>query len=230
MKALLFWTATLLMVSGCQKAGKSSPQQTLADKADAVHDFYDNAPTHQLPHPDKIRIDGEVAAPVNQPLEHLPLRSVIVKETRIKNQRDSFVGAYRYQGYSLYDLLKDVPLDKANKGSFCPIIDLYVTVTGKGGEKTVLSWGEIFYPVNRHQILIATRVTPVLPGKSGERRPVPDSSKLVEGTDLYSECNIAQPERICVHSLDADYPVKRTWISCMLRPLMYITGPAGLLY
>ena len=67
-----------------------------------------------------------------------------------------FTGAYRYDGYSVYDILDRVVLKKKNEAEFPPIIDLYVEITNDRGETAVFSWGEIYYPVNMHRLLIAT--------------------------------------------------------------------------
>jgi hypothetical protein len=207
-QAVLIWViATLLL--GCNPSVSAQDSVSSADTTDATNDFYDNASTHLLSHNGKIMVDGEISEPHEVSFQNLKKRSVIVKETVLEHGREEFVGAYRYEGYSLYDLLNEVNIKKANRDDFAPIIDLYVTVIGSNGEKTVLSWGEIYYPANRHQILIATSVTPIVPSKTKDQWPLPEASKLVVGTDLVTERNIPRPATIRVHSLDADYEVDR---------------------
>jgi hypothetical protein len=201
-----------IFLFSCQQEVKQTTDEQATfsfDTTDATNDFYDNAPTHALETSHSIEVKGEVRQPVEVKFDELPLRSVIVKETLLKSQSDSFVGAYQYHGYSLYDILNHVEIDKANKEDFGPIIDLYVTVEGQDGEKTVVSWGEIFYPANRHQVLVATHVTPIVPSKTKDMWPLPGKSKLIAGLDLYTHRNIISPESITVHSLRAEYEVKR---------------------
>ena len=70
----------------------------------------------------------------------LPIRSVIVKETSLNpDGTNNFVGAYRYDGYSLFDILNTVKLQKKNAEEFPPIIDLYVEISNDKGEKVILS-------------------------------------------------------------------------------------------
>ena len=214
MRNILLSILAFVLVAGCQSNTSSGRMDGhagtagAADTTDATNDFYDNAPARSLEHNGQVQVQGEVEHPRKITFEGLPLRSVIVKETVLDGGETEFVGAYRYEGYSLYDLLNHVDVDKANKEDFAPIIDLYVTVSNAEGEKVVLSWGEIYYPVNRHQVLIATRVTPILPSKTREHWPLPEDSRLVVGTDLVTGRNMARPTRISVHSLDADFPVK----------------------
>jgi hypothetical protein len=191
-----------------QQEGKNS-SFLKADTTDRTNDFYDNAPTHPLKTPGEIQVHGEVMETVNIDFNELPLRSVIVKETLLHTNTDSFVGAYQYHGYSLYDILNQVVIEKANKEEFSPIIDLYIEIEGAAGERTVLSWGEIFYPVNRHLAIIATRVTPIVPSKTKDMWPLPQNSRLVVGTDLFTHRNISSPVKISIRSLKAQYEVNR---------------------
>lgn len=209
MRSTVFLAMLVLIFTSCQRTENTQYKRQTADTTDATHDFYDNAPAHSLEHKGHIQVEGEVAEVQKVALEGLPLRSVIVKETRLHQGQDDFVGAYRYKGYSLYDLLNHVDLDKSNKEEFSPIIDLYVTLSNEKGDTTVLSWGEIYYPNHRHQILIATRVTPIVPSKTGEQWPLPEKAKLVVAKDLITERNIEEPTQITVHSLQADFPVNR---------------------
>ncbi|MEI6747910.1 MAG: hypothetical protein WCM93_02000, partial [Bacteroidota bacterium] len=108
-----------------------------------TNDFYDDAETLKLPQ-QAIEIAGEIANPGKVDFSSLPLRSIIVKETLLQGTEDKFIGAYRYDGYSLYDILNLVVLKKKNAAEFPPIIDLYVEIENEKGEKTVFSWGEIY--------------------------------------------------------------------------------------
>ena len=140
----------------------------------------------------------------------LPVHSLIVKETLLDSSgMDKFVGAYRYDGYSLFDILNDRILRKSNSEEFNPIIDIYVEVENDKGEKVVFSWGEIFYPNNLHRIIIAKSVSRIVPSKTGDLWELPDESKLVAGDDLITERNISSPIRITVKSFPKSFPVKK---------------------
>jgi len=212
MRTLLLIAITGLLLNSCSQSPKNTQnqlgQKTEFDSTDATNDFYDNAPTYKLKSNNIIKIAGEVAKPTNREVDKLPKRTLIAKETLLNRKTDSFVGAYKYEGYSLYDILNKANLDKANKEKFSPIIDLYVVISNPKGEKAVLSWGEIYYPNNRHKNIIATKVTPIIPSKTKEQWPLPEQSKLVVGNDLLDERNISNPTRIEIHSLKGNYPEK----------------------
>ncbi|MDX9697341.1 MAG: hypothetical protein RBT49_16235 [Bacteroidales bacterium] len=174
-------------------------RQLAADTTDATNDFYDNAETHQLP-VQTLTIEGEISNPGVVDCSKLPLRSIIVKETLLSDSSDKFVGAYRYDGYALYDILNMVKLNKKNKEEFNPIIDLYVQIENSKGEKVNLSWGEIYYPNHLQEILIATQVMRIVPSKTNDLWPLPAESKLVVSRDLITERNISSPVKITVKS------------------------------
>ena len=171
-----------------------------------TNDFYDDAETHQLTAP-SIEISGEIANPGMVDFSKLPMRSVIVKEDQLKNGKDAFVGAYRYDGYSLYDILNSCILQKKNEAEFPPIIDLYVEVENRAGEKVVFSWGEMYYPIHRHEILIATQVARIVPSKTKELWDLPVENKLVVASDLLTERNISNPVKITVKSFKGKFNI-----------------------
>ena len=171
-----------------------------------TNDFYDDAETVKFKLP-TIDILGEIANPGKCNFNTLPLRSVIVKETLLQDDKDKFVGAYRYDGYSLYDILNQSVLKKKNEADFPPIIDLYVEIENNKGEKVVLSWGEIYYPVHRHEILIATQVARIVPSKTKELWPLPIESRLIVSSDLLTHRNISNPTKITVKSYSGKYEI-----------------------
>ena len=74
------------------------------DSSDMTNNFYDNVETYPLP-VKELFIDGEVANPGKVDFTNLPLHSVLVKETLLDSAgKDRFTGAYRYDGYSLFDI------------------------------------------------------------------------------------------------------------------------------
>jgi len=173
------------------------------------NDFYDNTPEKALPGALKIEIAGEVANPGFVDLGGLPRRSLIVREARLEKGAIAFIGSYRYDGYSLFDILKEKVVAKKNQAEFRSIIDLLVAVENQKGEKVVLSWGEIFYPSALHRILIADRVAPIIPSETKENWPLPEAMKLVCGNDLVSERNISSPIRFTVFSAPLSLPGKK---------------------
>ena len=187
---------------------KSSGLAVKADTVDATNNFYDNAETYNLQTSD-IEVLGEVANPGKVDFSDLPLHSIIVKETVLDNQGDAFVGAYRYDGYSLYDILNDRVLDKKNAKDFKPIIDLFVEVENDKGEKVVISWGELYYPNHLHEIIIASKVMRIVPSKTNELWELPTESKLVIGSDLITERNISNPVKITVKSYNKTLKVEK---------------------
>lgn len=179
------------------------------DAADRNNNFYDNTETYILPG-GKIEIAGEVENPGMVDLSKLQKRSVIVKETLLNDDSsDTFTGAYRYDGYSLFDILNDRIIQKKNIAEFRPIIDLYVEIENQKGEKVILSWGEIYYPNTLHNCIIATDVARIVPSKTKDLWPLPEERKLVVGNDLITERNISNPTKITVRSWPHSIPVNR---------------------
>ncbi len=173
-----------------------------------TNDFYDDAPLFDL-QTGVLTVSGEIENAYTVDFKQLPLRQVIVKEASYTETDGNFIGAYLYEGFSLYDILNQAVLKKKNAEVFPPIIDLYIEIENQAGEKTVVSWGEIYYPVNRHQILIATKVRRIVPSKTKDLWPLPTVSKLVVSTDLITERNIDSPSKITVKSANIEYPIKR---------------------
>ena len=181
----------------------------LACPAQENNDFYDNTPEKNLPGALKIEIAGEVANPGMVDLGAFPRRSLIVREARLEKGAIAFIGSYRYDGYSLFDILKEKIVAKKNQEEFRSVIDLLVAVENAQGEKIILSWGEIYYPSALHRILIADRVAPIIPSETKENWPLPGTMKLVCGNDLVSERNIGSPTRITVFSAPLSFPGRK---------------------
>jgi hypothetical protein len=173
-----------------------------------TNDFYDDAPQNDLKM-SSLTIGGEIEnlGPVDFSL--LPLRQIVVKETTFYGENGNFIGAYQYEGYSLYDILDKVVIRKKNQDEYPPIIDLYVEVENAAGEKVVLSWGEIYYPIHRHEIIIASKVRRIVPSKTKDLWPLPTDSKLIVASDLYTERNISNPVKITVKSSTLKYKIDR---------------------
>jgi hypothetical protein len=180
-----------------------------ADRNDRNNNFYDNEETFSLPL-STVMIAGEVENPGVVDFSKLGKHSVIVKETLLNDDGSNrFVGAYRYDGYSLFDILNDRILKKKNSAEFKPIIDLYVEIENDLGEKIVLSWGEIYYPNYLHNCIIATDVMRIVPSKTKELWPLPVESRVVIAGDLITERNISRPTKITVRSYPRSFTITR---------------------
>jgi hypothetical protein len=215
MKKLLILPVIFLCLISCTNTGKqpSKSQDTTlinpVDTSDMTNNFYDNTETIGLP-VGELTIEGEIANPGKVDFSVLKTHSVIVKETLLDSTgNDRFAGAYRYDGYSLFDILDKRILKKANSAEFNPIIDLYVEVENTKGEKVVFSWGEIYYPNNLHKILIASGVSRIVPSKTKELWPLPSASRIVAAADLITERNISMPVKITVKSYPVSFVVDR---------------------
>ncbi len=183
--------------------------KTERDTTDRTNKFYDNEDTYLLPHSMKIEVVGEISNPGVFNLSKLPLHSVIVKEALPTKDETKFIGSYRYDGYSLYDILNEYVLAKKNAKEFRPVIDLYIEIENDKGEKVCVSWGELYYPVHLHEIIIATKVMHIVPSKTKEYWPLPTESKLVIASDLLTCRNISNPTKITVKSLNKNFVVNK---------------------
>ena len=177
----------------------------IADSMDLTNNFYDNVETFSLPLND-LSVEGEISNPGVIDLNKLTKRSVIVKETLLDEKGgNKFTGAFRYDGYSLMDILDSIRIRKTNAEEFQSVIDLYVEIENASGEKVVLSWGEIYYPNNLHKIILASDVARIVPSKTKDLWVLPKTSKLVCGNDLVTERNIMSPTKITVRSYPGSF-------------------------
>ncbi|MBN1107536.1 MAG: hypothetical protein JXR66_04485 [Bacteroidales bacterium] len=176
------------------------------DTVDATNNFYDNTEVFKLDVKD-LTISGEIENPGKVDFSSLPVHSVIVKEALLEPSGENrFTGAFRYDGYSLFDILNKCVIKKANAEEFNSIIDLYVEVENENGDKAVFSWGEIYYANNLHRIIIASSVSRIVPSKTNELWTIPGNSKIVSSPDLITERNIENPVRITVRSYPESFP------------------------
>jgi len=175
----------------------------------ATNDFFDNTPSQKLPGALMVEVAGEVSNPGTVDLTRLPLRTLIVREALQGKDGTAFVGAYRYEGYALLDILNDRVAARAHGGGFMPQTDLMVAVENAAGEKAVLSWGEIFYPAALHRVIIAASAAPIIPKETKESWPLAAGVKLVCANDLLSERGIINPTRITVFTAPLEIPDKK---------------------
>jgi hypothetical protein len=157
-----------------------------------------------------IKVKGEVEEEGMIDLDDYYKREVFVKECTLKNNKMEFIGAYRYCGYSLFDLLHPFDVEKKNAEEFRSSIDMYVVIGNAKGETTVFSWSEIFHTNNPHQIIIATESAQIEPYKKEVDYPKGKCWKIVAANDLYAYRNIENPTSIKVVSFDKKkYPIQK---------------------
>jgi hypothetical protein len=188
---------------------ENTSKESVVDTADLTNNFYDNVETYQL-NTTEVEIAGEISNPAKVDFSTLEKHSIIVKEALLDSAgNNKFIGAYRYDGYSLMDILNNSVLAKKNLEEFAPIIDLYVEIENAKGEKVVFTWGEIYYPNNLHRIIIATNVARIVPSKTNELWDLPTDCKIVSGNDLLTERNISNPTKITVKSYPKSFPTEK---------------------
>ncbi|SDB92803.1 hypothetical protein [Williamwhitmania taraxaci] len=222
--SLLIFGAFVLLGTWLPKQAEA--QVAARDTADLTNNFYDNETVMPLPMV-TLSVDGEIANPGVVDFSKLPIHSVIVKETKLNpDGSNTFEGAYRYDGYSLFDILNKVKLQKKNGKDFAPIIDLYIEVSNDKGEKVILSWGELYYPNNLQNIIIANAVMRIVPSKTMELWPLPETSKLVVPLDLLTARNISNPSKITIRSIDATFKVQKG-LSPMFSESFKLTAENG---
>lgn len=172
-----------------------------------TNNFYYNTETYSLA-VKELTVEGEISNPGEVDFSTLPKRSVIVKETILGSAgKDKFIGAYRYDGYSLFDILEKRVVQKSNVEEFSRIIDMFIEIENEKGERVLFSWGEIYYPVNMHRILIADAVSRIVPTKTKDLWDLPGESRIVSGNDLITERNISSPVKITVKSFPKSFKV-----------------------
>jgi hypothetical protein len=151
----------------------------------------------------EISIEGEVMKPGKVELGNFYKREIFIKEANAKGTDSlAFIGAYRYRGYSLFDLLNPFIVQKKNSETFRPEIDLYIIVENAAGDKISFSWAEIFHTNIPHQVLIATESSPIKPYKKEVEYSVSKEWKLVAGGDFFSSRTLPNPTKITVKSFD----------------------------
>lgn len=158
-----------------------------------------------------IEVLGEIKEPGKIRFRRQIKREVFIKDIRLgADGQQEFTGAYRYRGYSLFDLLHPFEYQKKNADEFPPGIDLYIVVENDEGETVVFSWAEIFHTENPHQILIAIEMSPIEPYKREVDYSMNTHWKIVSAGDLYAERQLKNPVRIHVHSFDEkEYTINR---------------------
>ncbi|PKP48889.1 MAG: hypothetical protein CVT92_15690 [Bacteroidetes bacterium HGW-Bacteroidetes-1] len=148
-------------------------------------------------------VEGEVQNPGKVNLENIYKREVFYKQSiPVDSTNVNFIGAYRYRGYSLFDLLNGFIVQKKNVETFRPLTDLYIIIENEKGENVTFSWAEIYLTVIPHQIIIATEAAPIEPYKREVAYPVGGNWKIIAASDLFAYRELDNPVKITVKSFD----------------------------
>jgi hypothetical protein len=163
--------------------------------------------------PGELEVAGEVKKPGIINLENHYKREVFIKESLYDKEHGiDFIGAYRYKGYSLFDLLHPFNYEKKNVEIFRPAIDLYIVIENDKGESVVFSWSEIFHTINPHQVIIATEAAPIVPYRQEVNYKMSEKWKVVAANDLFAYRTLENPVKITVYSFDKkEYPIDRDY-------------------
>jgi len=159
----------------------------------------------------ELYIGGEIENEGKTDLTKFYKHEIIIKESVLTSENNvEFIGAFRYKGYSLFDLLNPHLLKKKNVEIFRPPIDLYVVIENDKGESVVFSWSEIFQTNLIHQIILATEVAPIKSYKKDTEYKTGEQWKVISASDLYSNRTLENPVRIMVKSFDQkEYVINR---------------------
>lgn len=150
-----------------------------------------------------LRVEGEVRKPGEINLKNYFKREVVYKQAVLNDSGQvAFTGAYRYRGYSLFDLLNPFILQKKNAKEFIPATDVYIIIENDSGDRVVFSWAEIFLGHNMHQVIIATEQADIEPHKVKVSYPKDSVWKVVAANDLFAYRELKNPSRIIVKSFD----------------------------
>lgn len=150
-----------------------------------------------------LSISGEIENPGEINTSDFYKREVVIKETLFNPDSGMvFLGAYRYKGYSLFDLLHPRTIAKKNADLFRPQVDIYIVIENDKGEEVSFSWSEIYHTNLPHQILIATEMAQIEPHRKEVSYPMAEKWKVVAANDLYGFRNLENPTRITVKSFD----------------------------
>lgn len=173
------------------------------------NNFYDKSETYELPL-SRVWVGGEISDPGYADFSSLSRRSVIVKEALPDGAGGNrFTGAFRYDGLSLFDILENRVLKKANEAEYPSVIDLVIEVANEAGEKAVFTWGDVYYPTELHRIILADRVTRIIPSKTKDMWELPLTNRVVAAGDLLTVRNISNPVKITVRSIPRSFLLRK---------------------
>lgn len=197
----IFIMAISIMAASCNMLPDAISGATKGYDADGNSFFHRTEETKLKP--GELWVEGEVRKPGKVNIRKYYKREVFYKQgTPNDSGRVDFVGAYRYRGYSLFDLLNPFILEKKNAEEFKPATDVYIVIENDKGDKVVFSWLEIFLNPIPHQVIIATEQASIEPYKREVDYPKGKVWKVVAATDLFAFRELENPTKIYIKSFD----------------------------
>lgn len=185
------------------------------DKNESTPSFFDDSEIKDFALT-SIIVEGEVENPGAVELGSLQLNGFPFKDLAFGEDKNKFIGSFFVTGYSLFDIINVKKIKKANTEEFKPAVDLYVIVENDKGEKTVFSWGELFYSKDNFKVILTKSIRAINPSKMKMKWPLPDEPKIVCGNDAFNFRSISYPAKITVKSFTGKYSkekVKETYVA-----------------
>jgi hypothetical protein len=201
--------AVCIAMSSCNLIPDAISGATRGYNADG-NSFYHRTDEAKLKSAD-IFVEGEVKSPGKIKYKRHLKREVLHKQATLNSEGGiDFVGAYRYRGYSLFDLLNPFILDKKNAEEFVPATDVYIIIENDKGERVTFSWAELYLGHAMHQVIIATEQASIEPYKIEVDYAKGNVWKVVASADLFAYRELENPTKIIVKSFDKKhYPIDR---------------------
>ncbi|KAF0141350.1 MAG: Molybdopterin oxidoreductase/precorrin-4 methylase [Stygiobacter sp.] len=172
-----------------------------------------------------ILVEGEVENPGVVDLALLPVNGLPAKDVSYGKDKNKFIGSYFFSGYSLFDIINQKRVKKANEAEFKPAVDLYVVVENDKGDKAVFSWGELFYAKDNFRTVITKSVRAINPSKMKMKWSLPNTPVLISGNDAFNFRTITNPTKITIKSFAGTYSKER--IKEIFTPEFTIIGANG---
>lgn len=194
------------------------------DKGESSPSFFDDSEVKEYSLK-SIMVEGEVENPGIVELDLLPVNSFPTKDVSYGKDKNKFIGSYFYCGYSLFDIINQKRVKKANESEFKAAVNLYVIVENGKGEKAVFSWGEIFYAKDNFRTIITKSVRAINPSKMKMKWHLPEAPVLISGNDAFNLRSISSPTKIIVKSFSGAYSKER--IKEIYTPEFLVASPSG---
>ena len=178
------------------------------DKSESSPSFFDDSELkgYSLK---SIQVEGEVENPGAVDFALLPINNFPAKDVSYGKDKNKFIGSYFFSGYSLFDIINQKKVKKANEAEFKPAVDLYVVVENDKGDKAVFSWGELFFAKDNFRTVITKSVRAINPSKMKMKWSLPNTPILICGNDAFNFRFVSDPTKITVKSFAGAYSKER---------------------
>jgi len=194
------------------------------DKNETSPSFFDDSEIREYSLK-SILVEGEVENTGVVDFALLPINSFPAKDVLFGKDKNKFNGSYFFSGYSLFDIINQKKVKKANEAEFKQAVDLYVIVENDKDEKVVFSWGELFYSKDNFKTVITKSVRAINPSKMKMKWSLPENPILACGNDAFNFRFIANPTKITVRSFAGTYSKER--IKEIYTPEFTVTSTGG---